>query len=92
MVSPFVNGLTVCIGPFFHVFFFHGFFPFSLVRVVDLGVSPAQIIDDWGFHDIGFRSPEMQTPTLDRFHQQGATARDGFSPEGDESRCLQWLS
>ncbi|CAK9005421.1 Arylsulfatase I (ASI) [Durusdinium trenchii] len=31
------------------------------------------IIDDWGFHDIGFRSPEMQTPTLDRFHQQGIT-------------------
>jgi len=32
---------------------------------------PSEIIDDWGFHDIGFRSQQMKTPTLDKYHKQG---------------------
>ncbi|CAE7780533.1 Arsb [Symbiodinium sp. CCMP2592] len=32
-----------------------------------------QVLDDWGYHDIGFRNPEMRTPTLDSFHHEGIT-------------------
>ncbi|CAE7567869.1 Arsb [Symbiodinium sp. CCMP2456] len=32
-----------------------------------------QVLDDWGYHDIGFRNPEMRTPTLDSFHHEGVT-------------------
>ncbi|CAE7901531.1 ARSJ, partial [Symbiodinium necroappetens] len=31
------------------------------------------VLDDWGYHDIGFRNPEMRTPTLDSFHHEGIT-------------------
>ncbi|CAJ1370526.1 unnamed protein product [Effrenium voratum] len=44
-----------------------------------LAIRPSQphivfhIIDDWGFHDIGFRSEQMHTPTLNMFHREGVT-------------------
>ena len=33
---------------------------------------PWKVIDDWGFHDVGFRNSEMRTPTLDYFHRRGS--------------------
>ena len=29
------------------------------------------VIDDWGYHDVGFRNQQIKTPVLDRYQRQG---------------------
>ena len=34
------------------------------------------VIDDWGYHDVGFRNQQIKTPVLDRYQRQGLFQED----------------